>query len=370
MNQSKNMYTILCYRYQVLVLIVCMPNLVESMKTSYKVAVTGFHEGSTCLNFKGDNSWMAYEYVMKHVELCKSKEFQCYSLATSLVAIAIKSIKKLGISVVMCSTDGKCLLSILENAKSVNIDTVVVHSLCVEEIDRAIGVLQDSPHTKNLRLLSKDIKDQLKEEIKRFQKKYLVSLQVLEEVVVILGYIEDDVIGVYEELEKVIEKLSQVTIEYNQEPREEMQFVKYRMFYKPTKQAKVLLDHLSESLSLKIQKTKRSFTLTGNPVATTEGIKYINQQLLENFQVKTFHHRCHPDFLQLIEEFIKEPIEKELDVVIYYFSVNGSEQVEPVKSIVIYVKVYSTDSTDFRKACDIIHVSYYFHSNNFQGVFI
>ena len=351
------MCIIYCYRYQVLVLIVCLPNLAEIIKASYKVVVTGFHEGSTSLYFKGDNFQMAYKYVMKHVELCKSKEFQCGNLASSLVAIAIKSIKKLGISVVMCNTDGEYLLSILETAKTVNIDVVVVHSLYVKEINHAIGVLQNSPHSKNLRLLSKDIKDQLKEVIKRFQKKYLVSLQVLEKVVLIQGYIEDDVIGIYEELEKVIEKLSQVTIEYNQEPREEMQFVRYRMFFKPTKQTEMLLNHLAESLSLKIQKTKRSFTLTGNPVATTEGIKCINHQLLKGFQVETFRCKCHPDFLQLIKESIKEPIEKEFDVVIYYFSVNGSEHIEPVKSILIYVKVYSTDSTDFRKACDIIHVS-------------
>ena len=338
-----------------LVLMVCMPNLVKNIKTSWNVTVTGFHEGSTCLNFKGDNFQMAYQYVMKHVGLCKSKELRCI-MDTPLLAIAINSIKKLRISVVICSTDGECLLPVLENVKGVYNDVVAIHSLYVKEIDCAIGILECSPHSRQIALSSKEIKHQLKGRINKFQIKYTVSLQVLREDIVIQGYLEDDVVAAYEELKELIDDLSQETIEYSNS-REEIQFLRYVMFYKQTEQARTLLAHLSESLSLKIQKSKTSFTLTGNPVTTTEGIKVIDEQLLGNFQVETFRYRCHPDFVQLIKESVKEPVEKDLDVVIYYFSVNGSEQLEPVKSVNIYVKVYSTDSTDFKRACNIIRVS-------------
>lgn len=334
---------------------VCMPNLVKDIKTSWNVTMTGFHEGSTCLNFKGDKFQIAYQYVMKHVELCKSKEFYC-NMDSLLLAVAIKYIKKLRISVVMCTTDGGCLLPILENIKGVYKDIVTIHSFYVKEIDQAIGILQCSPHSRQIALPSKDIRHQLKGKICEFQIKYTVSLQVLREDIIIQGYLKDDVVAAYQELKELIDDLSQETIEYSNS-REEIQFLKYVMFYKQTEQAKVLLARLSESFSLKIQKSKTSFTLTGNPVATTEGIKIINEQLLDNFQVETFGYRCHPDFLQLIKESVKEPVEKDLDVVIYYFSVNGSEQLEPVKSVKIYVKVYSTDSTDFKRACNIIRVS-------------
>ena len=337
-----------------LVLMVCMPNLVKNIKTSWNITVTGFHEGSTRLNFKGDNFQMAYQYVMKHAGLCKSKELHC-NMDTPLLAIAIKSIKKLRISVVICNTDGECLLPVLESVKGVYNDVVAIHSLYVEEIDRVIGILECSPHSRRIAIPSKDIKHQLKVRINELQIKYMVSL-VLKAGIIIQGYLEDDVIAAYEELKELIDDLSQVTIEYSNS-REEIQFLRYVMFYKQTEQAKMLLAHLSESLSLKIQKSKTSLTLTGDPVATTEGIKIIDEQLLGNFQVETFGYRCHPDFVQLIKESVKEPVEKDLDVVIYYFSVNGSEQLEPVKSVKIYVKVYSTDSTDFKRACNIIRVS-------------
>ena len=332
-----------------------MPNLVKDVKTSWNVTVTGFHEGSTCLNFRGDNFQKAYRYVMRHVELCESKEFHC-NMDSPLFAVAIKCIKKLRISVVICHTDGKCLPN-LENVKGVYNDVVVIHSLDVKEIDHAISILQCSPHSRQLTLPSKDIKRQLKVRINEFQIKYIVSLQVLREGIIIQGYIEDDVVAAFEESKKLIDDLSQVTTEYNNYSREEIQFLRYVMFYKQTEQAKTLLAHLSESLSLKIQKTRTSFNLTGNPIAVTEGINIIEKQLLDNFQVETFKYRCHPDFLQLIKESVKEPVEKDLNVVIYYFSVNGSEQLEPVNSVVIYVKVYSIDSTDFKRARDILRVS-------------
>lgn len=341
-------------RYQVLVLIVCMPNLVKNIKSSWKVTITGFVEGSTCLHFMGDNFQIAYEYVMKHVDLCKSKEFHC-NMESSLVAGAIKCVQKMGISVVICNTDGMCLFPVLENAKNVNITVLVIHSLFVKEIDRAIDLLRCSPHSRQLKLPSQNIKDQLKKSIKQFSSQYLVSLQVLTDDIVIQGYVEDDVIAIYEKIKELIDDLSKDTIEYTNS-REEIQFLRYIMFYKPIEQAKGLLSGLSESLSLKIQKTKTSFSLTGNPIAITKGIKQI-EQLLDNFQVETVRFRCHPDFLQLINESVKEPIERELNVVIYYFSVNGSEQLEPSKTVMIYVKVYSTDSTDFKKAFDIVHVS-------------
>lgn len=342
-----------------LVLMVCMPNLVKNIKTSWNVTVTGFHEGSTCLNFKGDNFQMAYQYVMEHAGLCKSKELH-WNMDSSLLTIAIKSINKLRISVVICNTDGECLLPVLENVKGVYNDVVVIHSFYVKEIDHAISILQCLPHSRQIALSSKDIKHQVKGRINKFQRKYTVSLQVLREDIVIQGYLEDDVVTAYEELKELIDDLSQVTIEYSNSRvlfREELQFLKYVMFYKQTEQARMLLAHLSESLSLKIQKSRTSFTLTGSPIATTEGIKIIDEQLLGNFQVETFGYRCHPDFVELIKKSVKVPVEKDLDVVIYYFSVNGSEQLEPVKSIRIYVKVYSNDSTDFKRACNIIRVS-------------
>ena len=58
-----------------------------------------------------------------------------------------------------------------------------------------------------------------------------------------------------------------------------------------------------------------------------------------NFQVKAVHSRCHPNFLSQIDKYIREPLERDLKVVIYYFPVHGSEQSEPTKTISIYIKV-------------------------------
>ena len=341
-----------------LVLITCIPNLVKHITTSWNVTVTGFIESSTCLSFKGDNFQIAYQYVTEQIGFCKSNKFHC-NMTSSLLLVAMKSIKKMKISVVICNTGGQSLLPLLEDTAMVNTEVLVIHSMFVNDIDNAINVLKSAPLNKQLKLPAQDVRCQLEDKIKEFQirYRYLVCLQVSRRVVV-QGYVEGDVIDAYKELKALIVELSKVTVEFSHS-REEIQFLRYIMFYKPTELAKTLLSHLSESLSLKIQKSKTSFTLTGDPVATDKGIKCIEQQLLDNFQVGTFRFRCHSDFLQLIKESVKEPVERDLNVVIYYFSVNGSEQLDPVKgvSVMIYVKIYSTDSSDFKKACNIVQVS-------------
>jgi len=331
---------------------------VKHIEARWNVTLTGFVEGSTCLNFKGDNIQMAYKYVTEHVGLCKSKEFPC-NIDSSLVTVAIKYIKRIGIAVVICNTDGEGLLT---NTKIVDIDVLVVHSLSVEEIDRAICILESSPHKKMVELPSKDTVDKLQERFEEFQETFSLSLQKSINHVIIQGYEEKNVVAVWEKLKKLADDLIVRTVEFSCS-KEKMQFLKHIMFEKPTEQAKTLLSSLSK-LSLKIRNTPISLILIGNLKAISEGIKCIEHELLENFQVEAVHSRCHPNFLSQIDQFIREPLERELNVVIYYFPVHGSERFEPTKTVSMYIKVYSTDSTDFNKACEVLAVSYYCLQNH------
>ena len=333
-----------------LVLITCIPNMVREIKTRWNVTITGFAEGSTCLNFKGDDIQMAYKYVMEHVGLCRSKEFPCCNIDVSLVTVAIAYIKKVGIAVVICNTGGERLLS---NARILSTDILVVHSLSVKEIDRAICILESSPHKKEVKLPSKEMLAKLQESFEEFQGVYTVSLRTSASSVVIQGYKEKDVNALYETLKK---HLTVRTVKFNG-PKGKIQFLKHIMFDKPTEKAKTLLSSLSSSMSLKIQNGPVTFTLTGSLGAIEEGRRRIEQELLENFQVEAVHTRCHPDFLSQIEKHIREPLEKELNVIIYYFPVHGTERLEPPRSISTYIKVYSTDSADFEKARQVLVVS-------------
>ena len=238
-------------------------------------------------------------------------------------------------------------------------DTLVVHSLAVKEIDLAIGILKSSPHKKEIKLPSKNMMDKIKKSFEEFQTTYTLSIRISGEDVIIQGYERVDVIALYEKLKKSIEDLTIRTVEFSAS-KEKIQFLKHIMFDKPTEQAKSLLSSLSKSKSLKIQNTPVAFTLTGGLRAIEEGIKCIEQELLENFQMEAVHCRCHPNFLSQIEKFIREPLEKELNVVIYYFPVHNTERFEPTKTVSIYIKVYSTDLADFEKACKVLNVSYYF----------
>ena len=74
--------------------------------------------------------------------------------------------------------------------------------------------------------------------------------------------------------------------------------------------------------------------------------------------MKAFSSKCHPNFLSQIDEFVRKPLEEELNVVVYDFPVHGSEEFTPTKTVMIYIKVYSTDDDDFKKACEVISVSY------------
>ena len=336
-----------------LVLVTCIPNLVQDIETRWNVTVTGFAEGSTCLNFEGDSIQMAYKYVMECVGFCRSKEFPCCNIDVSLVTVAIAYIKKVGIAVVICNTSGERLLS---NARILSTDILVVHSLSVKEIDRAICIMESSPHKKEVELPSKNMLAKLQQSFEELQGAYTVSLRASASSVVIRGYEEKDIDALYEMLKKLIDYLTVRTVGFNTS-KEKIQFLKHIMFDKPTEQAKMLLSSLSSSLSLKVQNGTVTFTLTGSLGAIEEGIKRIEQELLENFQVEAVHTRCHPNFLSQIEKHIKEPLEKELNVIIYYFPVHGTERFEPLKTISIYIKVYSTDSADFEKARKVLAVS-------------
>ena len=339
-----------------LVLITCIPNLTNDIETKWNVTVTGFVKGSTCLNFKGDNIQMAYNYVTKYIGFCKSKEFPCSNIDSTLVTVAIMHIKKVGIAVIICNSDGERLLS---SAKTINVNVLVVHSLSIKEIDQAICVLESSPHKKEVELPSEDMMDKLQENFEEFKAVYTVSIQISIRTVIIQGYTETDVATVRNRLKKLIDDLTVRTVEFSSS-KEKMQFLKHIMFDKPTEQAKTLLSFLSESLSLIVENRPVSITLTGNLKAIDEGIKCIEQQLLGNFQVEAVHSRCHPNFLSQIDIFIREPLERELNVVIYYFPVHGSERFEPTKTVGIYIKVYSTDSADFKKACEVLTVSFWY----------
>ena len=336
-----------------LVLITCIPNLVQDIETRWNVTVTSFAEGSTYLNFEGDNIEMAYKYVMECVGFCRSKEFPCCNIDVSLVTVAIAYIKKVGITVVICNTSGERLLS---NARILSTDTLVVHSLSVKEIDRAICILESSPHKKEVKFPSKNMLAKLQESFEELQGAYTVSLRASASSVVIRGYEEKDINALYELLKKLIDYLTVRTVGFNTS-KEKIQFLKHIMFDKPTEQAKMLLSSLSSSMSLKVQNGTVTFTLTGTLGAIEEGIKRIERELLKNFQVEAVHSRCHPNFLSQIEKHIREPLEKELNVFIYYFPVHGTERLEPSRTISIYIKVYSTDSADFEKACKVLAVS-------------
>lgn len=336
-----------------LVLITCIPNLVKEIEANWNITVTGFVEDSTCLNFKGDNVQMAYNYVSKCVGFCRSKKFPCRNIDSSLITVAIMYIKKTGIAVVICNTNGERLLS---NAKLVNIDILVVYSLSDKEIDHAICILESSPHKKQVELPSKDMMDKLQEKIADFQTTYSLSLQASTQHIIIQGYEEKDVVIVYEKLKKCIDDLTVRTVEFSSS-KEKLQFLKHIMFDHPTEQAKALLSSLSSLMSLKVQNSPISFTLTGSLNAIEEGVRCIEQELLKDFQVEAVHSRCHPNFLSQIDKFIREPLERELNVVIYYFPVHGSERSEPTRTVSIYTKIYSTDSTDFKKACEVLTVS-------------
>ena len=338
-----------------LLLVTFEPNLVKVIKSNWNVTVTGFYEGSTCLNFKGDNIQMAYDFITKRVGLCKNKELPC-KIDTSLVKAAIIHMKRVGISVIICNTDGNELLPILAKVKSTTVTMLVVHSLSEDnsEIDHAIRILQQDPYKRKLDISFQCGSHHLENKIKELQLQYSLVIQTQESNIVIQGYVEKDVITACEALQRITDKLIK-TVNYDCS-KEEMQYLQHILFTKPTGEAKEVLKYLYKSLSLKVDNTSMSITLTGNFKAINEGTQHIDQ-LLNNFMIKAVCHRCHPDFLPQIEKYVKEPLEEKLNVVVYYFSVRGSEKFKPTTSIKIYIKVYSTNSADFRKACNVLNVS-------------
>ena len=173
----------------------------------------------------------------------------------------------------------------------------------------------------------------------------------------IQGYSEEDVIAVSDKLQRKVENFSIKTIVLSfSSNKEEIEYLKHIMFVKPTEQAKEVLSKLSKSLTVKNSPVSIEFTGTSKAIAN--GKKHINQELLKNFQVKAVSSKCHPNFLSQIDEFVRKSLEEELNVVVYYFPVHGSEEFTPTKTVMIYIKVYSTNDDDFKKACEVISVSY------------
>ena len=337
------------------VLITCVSNLVNDIKCKFDVATTGFVKDSNCLYFVGENLDLAYEYTMKLVALCKSRKFPC-NMDTSLLIVAINHFQKVGIAVVVCNTDGQRLLPILMNNRNCNIDVLVVHSLFVDEVNRAINILETTPCKQELELRSADILDSLQNSITELQSLDSIYLQVSVSKIVILGYVEEEVISVLKRLQKEIHDTS-VTTETLSFSKEELQFLRHIMFVKPTDKAKEVLSLLSKSLIITVKDSPVSIVVTGTSKAIAGGIKCINQELLNAFQVKAVSSRCHASFLSQVDEFVRKPLEEELRVAVHSFIVRKSERYTPTKTVMIYIKVYSTDDNDFKKACEVISVS-------------
>ena len=340
-----------------LVLLMCIPNLEEDITTKYSTAVNGYTEHSTCLTFDGENIQPAHNYVMEQVELCKSREFPC-NMDTSLVVVAINHFKKVGIAVVVCNSNGQSLLPILLSNKNTSIDVLVVHSLSVHEIDRAINVLKN-PCIRELVLPSKDALPELQKSVVELQSKYSLYLQLSASHIVIQGYEEKDVVMASSEMQQSIDDLSVKTVALNWS-KGKLQFLNHIMYLKPTKKATKVLSTLSKSLSIAVKNAPVSIELTGTAKAIVDGQNYINQELLKSFQLKVVCSRCHPNFLPQIDEFVRKPLEEELNVVVYCFQVRGSESYSHgnINKVTTFTKVYSTDDGDFLKACNVIAVSF------------
>jgi len=339
-----------------LVLITCVPNLVNDVERVFGVTVTGFVEGSNCLHFVGGKLDLAYGYVMEQVALCKSREFSC-NMDTSLVLVAINHFKKVGIAVVVCHSNGQSLLPILLSNKNTSIDVLVVHSLFGEEINRAIDVLESSPYKQELELASENLLEVLQDSIIELQSEHSIYLRVSASQIMIQGYVEEEVITVHKKLQKEIEDYSVTTVALSFS-KEELQFLRHIMFVKPTEKAKEVLSLLSKSLSIMVKDSPVSIALTGTSRAVADGIRCINKELLNVFQVKAVSSRCHASFLSQINEFVQQPLEEEFRVAVHSFIVRKSERYTPTETVMIYTKVYSTDGDDFKKACDVISVSY------------
>ena len=103
--------------------------------------------------------------------------------------------KKIGIAVVMCNSDGQKLLPILLSNKNTRVDTLVVHSWYVNEIeiDRAIDILESSLRKQEP---SEDILSNMQDSVTEFQLKHSLYLIVSVDQIVIQGYAEDDVAAV------------------------------------------------------------------------------------------------------------------------------------------------------------------------------
>ena len=209
-----------------LLLVTFEPNLVTVIKKNWNVTVTGFHEGSTCLNFKGDNTQMAYDYVTKRVGLCKSKEVPC-NIDTSLVKAAIMYINRIGISVIICNTGGEELLPIVAKAESTIVTMLVIHSLSEDnsEIDHAIRILRQDPYERKLDLSLQHGLHHLENKIKELQLQYSLVIQTQESNIVIQGYVEKDVITACEALQKITDKLIK-TVNYDCS-NEKMQYLQH-----------------------------------------------------------------------------------------------------------------------------------------------
>ena len=338
-----------------LVLLKCMPNMVKDIATKYSTTVCGFTEHSTCLTFDGANIQQAHKYVVDQIALCKSRELPC-NMDTSLVVVAINHLKKVGIAVVVCNSNGQSLLPILLNRKSSYINLLVVHSLLAKEIDCAINVIEN-PYKRELVLPSKDILPKLQEFITEYQSSYSLYLQASVSRIAIQGYVEKNVIKVSNKLQQNINDLKVKTVALNLS-KEELQFLNHIMYVKPTKKGAQVLSVLSKSLSVTKKNAPVSIELTGTNKAIADSKKHINQELLKNFQVKAVSSRCHPNFLSQIDEFVRKPLEEELNVVVYCFQVRGSEKYTYGNiTVTTYTKVYSTDDSDFLKACNVITVS-------------
>jgi len=356
------------------------PTLREQAQTNYGALMEGFSFGSTNISFTGGSH--AVSQARKWFNsLLKQYTVACLPCHKNLVPSALERLYTESLTVVLCV---KCDDGTICYAQHLNMKTVQVNLLvCGREsfVERAVQILcylEERIITFATMEAMHKLKSQPSYDFSYLSEQHKVHIQESAGPVVMIQSYSKDCIATVENI------LNQAKLNFER-CSVVLQGTKAKIahlttaFAQNSDQTKIFFDSIYQSTSVEISYSDNEVRLTGSLQEIKVAEKMINNSdYFKDFTCETFEFECHPIFMELTENYLKEKFDQyQLDVSVWCYDnqptqkpsrkTSEDDQMTPSTTI-FYVEITSENDVHFATACEIVKVCCYI-ANDYMFLF-
>ena len=347
------------------------PTLKEQAQNNFGVQMEGFSYGSTKISFIGSSQAVSQAREWFN-SLLKQYTVACLPCHRNLVPSALERLSTESFSIVLCV---KCDDGTICYAQHLNMKTVQVNLLvCGTEpfVERAVQILcylEERVITFTTMEALHKLKSQPSYHFSSLSEQHKVHIQESTGPVVIIQSYSKDCIATVESI------LNQAKLSFErcsvvlQGSKAKITHLTAALAQHPD-QIKIFFDAIYQATSVEILFLDNEIRLTGSLEEIKKAEKMIdNSNYLKDLTCEAFEFECHPSFMGLTENYLKEKFnQNQLDVSVYCYenqlnkkaprNASKDNLMKPLTTI-FCVEIGSKKDLHFATACEIVKVCCY-----------